>query len=91
MPCCNLRYFLCFKKKEKRKNSFISDLPKKNSETIKKKKREYDTIHHPSIEYLFKSLHYENEKIKSIPKLFANRSINHHNDAENREQKKSQN
>ena len=90
MPCCNLQYFLCFKKKEKRRKSFIGELPKKNSVTIKKK-RESDTIHHPSIEYLFKSLHYENEKMKSIPKLFANRSINHHNNTENREQKKSKN
>ena len=38
MPCCNLQYFLCFKKKEKRRKSFIGELPKKNSVTIKKKR-----------------------------------------------------
>ena len=69
MPCCNLQYFLCFKKKEKRRKSFIGELPKKNSVTIKK--RESNTIHHPSIEYLFKSLHYENEKNEIYTKIIC--------------------
>ena len=89
MPCCNLQYFLCFKKKIKKISSFQGEIPRENSKTIRKKREKYKK--NPSVDYLFQALQYENEKMKSIPKLFANRSINHHNNTKNGEQKKSEN